>query len=119
MAGNLALGIVKALHRDGQIILIQLDKVAAVTGQGKALPLVDKAVQGDGGLVACGNGASIVDSNRCIGCGLCTTKCEFDAIHLSRDLPEASTMVKAEDKLKAIAPYMVKRQIKILRNKNK
>ena len=66
-----------------------------------------------------GCGASIVDSNRCIGCGLCTTKCEFDAIHLSRDLPEASTMVKAEDKLKAIAPYMVKRQIKILRNKNK
>ncbi|MGM9588507.1 MAG: FAD-dependent oxidoreductase [Candidatus Limivicinus sp.] len=66
-----------------------------------------------------GCGASIVDSNRCIGCGLCTTKCEFDAIHLSRDLPEASTMVKAEDKLKAIAPYMVKRQIKILRNKKK
>ena len=66
-----------------------------------------------------GCGASIVDSNRCIGCGLCTTKCEFDAIHLSRDLPEASTMVKAEDKLKAIAPYMVKRQIKILRNRNK
>ena len=66
-----------------------------------------------------GCGASIVDSNRCIGCGLCTTKCEFDAIHLSRDLPEASTMVKAEDKLKAIAPYMAKRQIKILRNKNK
>ena len=66
-----------------------------------------------------GCGASIVDSNRCIGCGLCTTKCEFDAIHLSRDLPEASTMVKAEDKLKAIAPYMAKRQIKILRNKKK
>ena len=66
-----------------------------------------------------GCGASIVDSNRCIGCGLCTTKCEFDAIHLSRDLPEASTMVKAEDKLKAIAPYMAKRQIKILRNRNK
>ena len=66
-----------------------------------------------------GCGASIVDSNRCIGCGLCTTKCEFDAIHLSRDMPEASRMVKAEDKLKAIAPYMVKRQIKILRNRNK
>ena len=66
-----------------------------------------------------GCGASIVDSNRCIGCGLCTTKCEFDAIHLSRDMPEASRMVKAEDKLKAIAPYMAKRQIKILRNRNK
>ena len=27
-------------------------------------------------------GASIVDENKCIGCGLCTTRCEFDAIHL-------------------------------------
>lgn len=64
-----------------------------------------------------GCGATIVDENKCIGCGLCTTRCEFDAIHLSRDLPEASTMYKAEDKLKAILPYMAKREIKILRNK--
>ena len=27
-------------------------------------------------------GASVVDENRCIGCGICTTKCGFDAIHL-------------------------------------
>ncbi len=66
-----------------------------------------------------GCGATEVDENQCIGCGLCTTKCEFDAIHLSRDLPEATTMYKAEDKLKAILPYAAKREIKILRNKNK
>ena len=66
-----------------------------------------------------GCGATIVDENQCIGCGLCTTKCEFDAIHLSRDLPEASNMYKAEDKLKAIGPYAAKREIKILRNKKK
>ena len=66
-----------------------------------------------------GCGATEVDENQCIGCGLCTTKCEFDAIHLSRDLPEASTMLKAEDKLKAIGPYMVKRGINILRNVGK
>lgn len=60
-----------------------------------------------------GCGATIVDENKCIGCGLCTTKCEFDAIHLSRDLPEASTMRKAEDKLKGILPYALKRAIKI------
>ncbi len=59
-------------------------------------------------------GATTVDENRCIGCGLCTTKCEFDAIHLSRDMPEASKMYKAEDKLKAIAPYAAKREMKIL-----
>ena len=66
-----------------------------------------------------GCGATEVDENQCIGCGLCTTKCEFDAIHLRRDHPECSAMYKAEDKLKAIGPYALKREIKILRNKGK
>ncbi len=60
-----------------------------------------------------GCGATIVDPNRCVGCGVCTTKCEFDAIHLKRERPECSTMYKAEDKLKAILPYTIKREIKI------
>ena len=64
-------------------------------------------------------GACEVDENQCIGCGLCTTKCQFEAIHLSRDLPEASDMFRAEDKLKAIGPYALKREIRILKNKNK
>ena len=60
-----------------------------------------------------GCGASVVDPNKCIGCGLCTTKCAFDAIHLHRELPECSTMVRTEDKMKKILPYMLKREIKI------
>ncbi len=60
-----------------------------------------------------GCGASIVDPNKCIGCGICTTKCAFDAIHLHRERPECSTMYKCEDKMKAILPYMIKRNIKI------
>jgi len=60
-----------------------------------------------------GCGASVVDENKCIGCGLCTTKCEFDAIHLYRENPECSTMIRSEDKLKAILPNMVKREFKI------
>ena len=59
-------------------------------------------------------GASVVDTNKCIGCGLCTTKCGFDAIHLYRDLPECSRMVKAEDKVGALLPYVIKRGAKIL-----
>ena len=66
-----------------------------------------------------GCGATVVDPNKCIGCGVCTTKCEFDAIHLSRDLPEASRMYKAEDKMKAILPYMLKREIRIIRKGKK
>ena len=60
-----------------------------------------------------GCGASIVDPNTCIGCGVCTTKCAFDAIHLHRERPECSTMYACEDKMKAILPYMIKRSIKI------
>ena len=62
-------------------------------------------------------GASIVDANKCIGCGLCTTRCEFDAIHLERDVPEASTMWCAEDKVKAILPYAAKRGIRIIKER--
>lgn len=65
--------------------------------------------------LACG--ASVVDPNRCIGCGLCTTKCGFDAIHLHRTMPECSNMVKAEDKVGALLPYVIKRGMKILVNK--
>ena len=58
-------------------------------------------------------GVSVVDPNKCIGCGVCTTQCAFDAIHLHRERPECSTMVRSEDKLKAILPYMLKRAWKI------
>ena len=66
-----------------------------------------------------GCGATIVDENKCIGCGVCTTKCEFDAITLRRDHPECSKMVKAEDKFKHILPYQLKRAVKIVANKEK
>ena len=66
-----------------------------------------------------GCGASIVDYNQCIGCGICTTKCEFDAIHLRRDLPECSNMRKSEDKLKYILPYGAKQAVKIKFTKKK
>lgn len=66
-----------------------------------------------------GCGASIVDENKCIGCGICTTKCEFDAIHLHRDNPECSKMVPSEDKLKYILPNGAKQAIKIKFSKKK
>ena len=62
-------------------------------------------------------GRSVVDPNKCIGCGICTTKCEFDAIHLKRNRPQNSKMIPAEDKFKAIGPYAAKRQVKIIKKK--
>ena len=62
-----------------------------------------------------GCGASVVDPNACLGCAVCTTKCEFDAIHLERVFD--GKMYTSEDKMKAILPYAAKRGIKILTKK--
>ena len=59
-------------------------------------------------------GAAHVDPNKCIGCGICTTKCKFDAIHLVRDHPHCSDMRPAEKKVTGLLSYALKREIKIL-----
>lgn len=61
-------------------------------------------------------GRSVVDPNKCIGCGQCTTKCVFDAIHLHREHPECSRMNPVEDMVKKVIPYELKRQVKIKLN---
>ena len=58
-------------------------------------------------------GASVVDPNKCIGCGICTTRCKFDAIHLFRDHPECTTMRVAEKKVGGLLAYATKRAFKI------
>ncbi len=63
-------------------------------------------------------GKNVVDSNKCVGCGVCTTKCEFDAIHLHRDNPDASNMVVAEDKFKKMGPHELKRMGNIIIHKS-
>lgn len=60
-----------------------------------------------------GCGATVVDQNQCVGCGICTTKCQFDAIHLERDIPEASVMRTSEEKLKYILPNGIKQAIHV------
>ena len=63
-------------------------------------------------------GRSVVDTNKCLGCGMCTVQCKFDAIHLTRSMGDAySKMIMAEDKFKAIGAYAAKRSIRIARRK--
>ena len=63
-------------------------------------------------------GRSVVDTNKCLGCGMCTVQCKFDAIHLTRSMGDAySKMIPAEDKFKAIGAYAAKRGVKIVRRK--
>ena len=59
-------------------------------------------------------GASYVDPHKCIGCGLCTTRCGFDAIHLVRDHPKCTTMRVAEKKVGGLLRYATKRAFKIV-----
>ncbi len=80
------------------------------------LPLTEAQIKKEAGrCLKCGR--SIVDLNQCVGCGLCTTRCEFDAIHLSRDLPAASDMHTAEEMMKLVGPYALKRMGKIIKRK--
>ena len=44
-----------------------------------------------------------------------TTRCMFDAIHLERDVPEASTMVRCEDKVGPLLKNVAKKSINIIR----
>lgn len=66
-----------------------------------------------------GCGASVVDPNKCIGCGVCTTKCEFGAIKLYRERPECSTMIVSEKKIPLILSNGLKRAIKLKFGKKK
>lgn len=58
-------------------------------------------------------GQSIVDTDRCIGCGVCTHRCEFDAIHLVRvdDTQSAQNMANWYGRL---AKNVVKRGANIV-----
>ena len=58
-------------------------------------------------------GATVIDEHKCIGCGLCTTRCKFDAISFNNIYPENSNMIPFEDRFKAAVPYQIKRMGKI------
>ena len=80
------------------------------------LPLTEEQVKKEAARCL-GCGATIVDLNQCVDCGLCTTRCEFDAIHLSRDIPAASDMHTAEEMMSLVGPYALKRMGKIIKKK--
>ncbi len=58
-----------------------------------------------------GCGASFVDPNKCLGCGVCTTRCKFDAIHLRKRTFIES--IDYFDRPKVLPEFMSNRQDKI------
>ncbi len=88
------------------------DKELRLTRRDDRIPFTEEQVKKE--TARClGCGATIVDKNKCIGCGLCTTKCGFDAITIRRERPECSVMVPSEDKFKMILPYAAKQAVKL------
>ena len=58
-------------------------------------------------------GATTVDQNKCIGCGICTTRCKFDAIHLRRIRPEFANYINGDYSKQAIIKHGIKRAAKL------
>lgn len=58
-----------------------------------------------------GCGAVVVDQYQCVGCGVCTTKCKFDAISLTRKYDSAGLDFKAMKPV--VIKYALKRQGRI------
>jgi NADPH-dependent glutamate synthase beta subunit-like oxidoreductase/ferredoxin len=56
-------------------------------------------------------GATVVDETLCVGCGVCTTKCKFDAISLVREYDGAG--VAFQDLKPVVVKQLLKRKVKI------
>jgi len=61
-----------------------------------------------------GCGVARVEEYMCVGCGQCTTKCKFDAIHLERVYDE--TGARFEDVKPLVIKNIIKREFRILGN---
>jgi len=64
-----------------------------------------------------GCGATVADEYMCVGCGMCVTRCKFDAIHLERVYDGAG--VEFLNIKKTITPHVLKRKGKIALKKVK
>ena len=60
-------------------------------------------------------GATVVDEYICVGCGMCATKCKFDAITLDRVYDGEG--VEFLSMKKAVTPHVIKRKVKITAKK--
>ncbi len=64
-----------------------------------------------------GCGSSFVDPNKCLGCGVCTTRCKFDAIHLRKRTFEES--IDYFDHPKVLPQFIANRERNIQIRKQK
>ncbi len=63
-----------------------------------------------------GCGCAVIDEDLCVGCGICTTKCKFDAIHLEKTMdtvgtPYFKTLLTAVSNAPAAAGRLIRKKI--------
>ena len=64
-----------------------------------------------------GCGCAVIDEDLCVGCGICTTKCKFDAIHLEKTLDTVGqeyfkTLLTAVGNAPATAKRLISKKIR-------
>ena len=62
-----------------------------------------------------GCGCAVIDEDLCVGCGICTTKCKFDAIHLEKTMdtvgtPYFQTLLTAVSNAPAAAGRLIRKK---------
>ncbi|MBQ5489299.1 MAG: 4Fe-4S binding protein, partial [Oscillospiraceae bacterium] len=64
-----------------------------------------------------GCGCAVIDEDLCVGCGICTTKCKFDAIYLEKTLDTVGqeyfkTLLTAVGNAPATAKRLISKKIR-------
>lgn len=91
---------------------IKHDESKTKTMHDNRVPLTDEQVKLEASrCLSCGR--TVVDQNKCIGCGICTTRCRFDAIHLERIHPEFAHYINGDYSKQAVMKHGVERAIKL------
>ncbi|UYO63966.1 FAD-dependent oxidoreductase [Acetobacterium wieringae] len=96
----------RPLHKNAQQLRLEDDRITFTEAQ-----VQDEVKR----CLECG--AAHVDQNICIGCGVCTTRCKFDAISISKEYDAWG--VPYEKLPFAIAKEVVAREVRIIKRKLK
>lgn len=87
-----------------------VDKAKAGTKHNESLTFTEEQLKAE--TERClGCGATVVDQNKCFGCGVCTTRCKFDAIHLIKKFDEPIHSIRFREKF--VENYRRQRDMKI------
>jgi len=87
-----------------------VDKAKAGTKRNESLTFTEEQLKAE--TARClGCGATVVDQNKCFGCGVCTTRCKFDAIHLVKKFDEPIHSIRFREKF--VENYRKEREMKI------